>query len=168
MLIANLAICLVCGLFMSSCNREEKRRQKEEALLLQEQMDKITPEVFEPYLKKYAEEICLERYYRNGNKLWGWELDKSNILGEITLEDKADGKGKIGRGTVHVKMTGAGGKGWRNGSADVILSGILNLNSDGSLSFVRGADYRLDKIVHLDRMDGVIEESPEIITNLLQ
>ena len=168
-LIVNLAICIVCALFMSSCSScERQRQQKEEEQRYQELMDKITPNTFEPYLTNYAEEICLERYYRNGNRFLGWIIDESSMRGEITLEDKADGKGKIGRGTVHVKMTGAGGKRLRNGSADVVLSGILNINSDGSYSFVKGADYRLENIVHLDRVDGVIEDGPEVISNFLQ
>ena len=163
-LIVNLAICIVCALFMSSCSScERQRQQKEEEQRYQELMDKITPNTFEPYLTNYAEEICLERYYRNGNRFLGWIIDESSMRGEITLEDKADGKGKIGRGTVHVKMTGAGGSRLRNGSADVVLSGILNINSDGSLSFVKGADYHLENIVHLDRMEDVIEDIPDHI-----
>lgn len=155
-IIVSLALCLVCTLFMSSCNLKEKK-----------QMAQITPEVFEPYLKDYAEDLCLEKYYRNGNQFIGWVIDNSSLRDGITLQDTPDHKGKIGTATIHVAMKGAGRRNMRHGSADVTVSGTISIKSDGTLAFVPSSNYSFNNIVHLDRLENAIEDGGEAAGNIV-
>jgi hypothetical protein len=114
-------------------------------------LNKITPEMFLPYLAECAKQHCLDRWHRGGNIVTGWDFKASKLLGEIRVSSKNDGK--YGYGTFHVDMVGSGPLGWRQGSADVNVNGSITLSSDGSLRFVEGTGYSFDNIIHLDRMD---------------
>ena len=147
-------VLAICFALMSSCNFPHHKPDPNSGYFRPEKhqitarnkaaMDQITAELFEPKMEEAAKKICRQDFMINKNEE-NFNL-KCERYGSVSLQGKKDNTGKYG--SCKFRVTFSKQKKRNNkykGYADLVLKGLIEIRSDGSLQFVP-TEYMYEKI----------------------